>query len=142
MRIRNAQTPLVVHHGDTFLLKEFNSRGFKPRIMYILNKCRIYLHIITVADIANPHGTQIEKWAIKGRRTKHSHIQWPQITEPTKQEGNLGIIIITNTHGTRHQLITSNRKPEYEPCHQYTPTPYPYNTSSSVQSYNNNIYVV
>ena len=66
-------------------MDRFHSRGYNNRTMAILNKCRMYLHIITVADIVNPHGTHVSHWALIGEKTKQSHIRWPRTTPPTQQ---------------------------------------------------------
>lgn len=59
--------PSEVHHGFKYVMKTFHARGFKPHIMHTLNKCRMYLFVITVEYIANPHGTHIEKEANQDR---------------------------------------------------------------------------
>ena len=57
MHVSDAWTPPLVRERDSYLMAQFQARKFKLRTMLILNKCRMFLNILTVADITNPHGT-------------------------------------------------------------------------------------
>ena len=61
MQVSDAWTPLLVREGDLYLMTQFRAKKFKPQTMFILNKCRMYLNIITVADIKNSHGIHVDK---------------------------------------------------------------------------------
>ena len=71
MHVSDAWTPPLVRVGDSFLMDQFRARGFKPHTMYILNKCRMYLNIITVADITNPHGTHVDRNILLEKKTQN-----------------------------------------------------------------------
>ena len=70
MHVSDAWTPPLIRVGDSFLMDQFRARGFKPHTMYILNKCRMYLNIITVADITNPHDTHVDRNILLGKNSE------------------------------------------------------------------------
>ena len=78
MHVSNAWTPPLVREGDSYLMPQFQARKFKPQTMCILNKCRMYLNIITVADITNPHGTHVDRNILLGKKQRSSHLKWPR----------------------------------------------------------------
>jgi len=48
------------HHGDFHLMDyAVKSRVFKAAALRRINYCRLYLHVVTVADIANAAGTSV-----------------------------------------------------------------------------------
>ena len=71
IHVSDAWTPPLIREGDSYLMAQFQSRNFKPKTMHILNKCRMFLNIITVADITNPHGTHICKDILVGKNTEN-----------------------------------------------------------------------
>lgn len=61
-------------------MDQFHASGFRPHTMQTINKYRMYLHIITVDDITNPHGIHIYNNILKGIQSKRSHVQRPRST--------------------------------------------------------------
>jgi hypothetical protein len=49
-----------------------------------INYCRIYLQVFFMSNIANVKGTEIEKWARKGKRQvgRKSEWEWPVQQRP------------------------------------------------------------
>ena len=74
MHISCAWILAPVRDGDSLLMDQFRARGNAPHTMHILNKYRIHLKFITLADITNLHGTHIEKWVITEGEGRSSYL--------------------------------------------------------------------
>ena len=64
-----------------FLMKAFKATGvFRPSWLKILNQCRMFQNVITLADITNAEGTRISLRAYEGMRLEsHLHrYEWPR----------------------------------------------------------------
>ena len=123
--VSDAWTPPLVRKGDAYIMDKFRTRGYNNRTMAILNKCRMYLHIITVADIVNPHGTHVSHWAIIGARTKQSHLRWPRSTPPTQQNWALWKASLQRTlmlHVSSVQYPLGNRLHQHRHHQYYLPS--------------------
>ena len=91
--------------------------------MHILNKCRMYLTVITVVDITNPNSTHISKWDINNTRKRTSHLQWPNSTASTSHSWALWKSSLQRSiivHGTLVQYPLGRRNHHYH--HWYTPS--------------------
>jgi len=57
-------------------------------VMATLNRCRLYLQVFTVSDIATADGIRITKEAKQGIRSKirPSRLMWPAQGRPSNQE--------------------------------------------------------
>jgi hypothetical protein len=57
-------------------------------VMPTLNRCRLYLQVFTVSDIATADGIRITKEAKQGIRSKirPSRLMWPAQGRPSNQE--------------------------------------------------------
>ncbi len=66
----------------------FLSLKYKPKTLQILNRCRIYLQVITLADITSADGTQIIPQTLKGHRLadRKSNLKWPKQQSPTRED--------------------------------------------------------
>jgi hypothetical protein len=55
-----------------------------------INRCRVYLRVFFLSDIANIQGDTIEEWAIKGERSnaRHSTWHWPVQQKPPRTMWN------------------------------------------------------
>ena len=105
-------------------MNQFRARGFKPRTMHILNKCRMYLNIITVADITNPYGTHIVNKPLHGTKHKLSHLQWPRSPSPTPNDWKIwksSIQRFLMLHASNVQYPLGPRNSHYH--HQFFPAP-------------------
>jgi hypothetical protein len=71
---------------DKLLMDEFLQLPFSPTEFKDINKCRIYLRVLTLADIVTGNGKHITNDAFIGRRrtrqANHSY-QWPNWGQPT-----------------------------------------------------------
>ena len=92
--------------------------------MHILNKCRMYLNIITVADITNPYGTHIVNKPLHGTKHKLSHLQWPRSPSPTPNDWKIwksSIQRFLMLHASNVQYPLGPRNSHYH--HQFFPAP-------------------
>eukprot|EP00957_Ditylum_brightwellii_P059165 4490161-Ditylum_brightwellii.AAC.1 len=48
-----------------------------------LNMVRLYLGVLTLADITNDSGTHIEGWALTGAKHACPMIEWPNQEKPS-----------------------------------------------------------
>ena len=84
----------------------------------------MYLHVITVTDIADPHGTNIAQLAIDGKRGRKSHLKWSTQTTPTSSDwtlwkSSLQRALMLHSTSIQHPIGTRNSQSH----HQYTTSP-------------------
>lgn len=68
---------------DKFLMRRFIDAAYQGLYLQKLNLMRMYLHAISVADIATTDGKRIylETWNLSGSNNLQEHLKWPR-TEP------------------------------------------------------------
>ena len=91
--------PKKTREYDECLMKKliFESNFTKLQIEAI-NRCRIYMQVVTLADIANGSGTFVTKKAYMGERDldRQSMYIWPTQEKPPKKDWKLWKIAIEN----------------------------------------------
>ena len=94
--------PKLQRHGDQFLMHAFATE-FPPKELAILNQCRMFLRVLTLADISSADGQALHAYSYDGiQRAPHLHrYGWPR--QPPK---------LPPTHWNlwRHALDTCFRK--------------------------------
>ena len=77
--------------GDQYLIRSFLSVGYKGDQLRRLNRCRIFLKVVTVADIATGCGTFLSTAGWQGRvdETRMDRYEWPRQGEPSVKDWNL-----------------------------------------------------
>ena len=67
--------------GDKFLTEEFIKFGYQGKDLRMLNECRMFLKVTTLAEILTADGERIEEWAWEGRKKQQSfnQYQWPRL---------------------------------------------------------------
>ena len=83
---RITKLPLPQREGDIFLMEAFQEQGYKPKELMILNRCRIYLRVMTLADIMTGEGNAFtEHYLCRREREQRNNYVWPnQDTPPQK----------------------------------------------------------
>jgi hypothetical protein len=77
------RTPKPLRQGNINLMEAFNSLGWKTPKLKLLNLCRFYLQVETLAEISNPDGTCILAAAWKGTTLPSlSTFHWPNQGRP------------------------------------------------------------
>ena len=73
--------------NDTFLMNAFILAGFRGHELARLQRCRLHLKAITLADIADGFGTSICPWAMEGQAQYGHHFRasytWPKQPRPS-----------------------------------------------------------
>ena len=87
--ISNAWVPPLTRHNSAVLMNAFfaakvNSSSFTNHKKDQLNSVRIWLCVLTLADITYPTGKHIEAWAQTGSCRLASSIHWPHQVRPSE----------------------------------------------------------
>ena len=75
--------------NDRFLMPEFKRRGFKGAQLARINRCRMFLKVITVGDIATIEGDHVHPAIEKGeiaRGYARKDVQWPVQPKPSPND--------------------------------------------------------
>jgi len=69
---------------DKFIMEELMQYGFSIKELQVLNRCRKYLQVLTLADITNGTGDRISQNFLDGKRdpTRKSTFSWSEIPKP------------------------------------------------------------
>ena len=94
LHIEKVWTPSLQREGDKSIMEVFAriptskkaSATKLKRIMRNANTCRLYLRVITIADLANLDGTTIDSDRLKGKWRASSKLVWPRQCAPTKSQ--------------------------------------------------------
>ena len=70
--------------GDKFIMEEMMKKGYDKQKLLRLNKCRIYLQVVTLADITNGDGSKISHNYLNGRKdpSRRSKFEWTKQVRP------------------------------------------------------------
>ena len=70
--------PQIQREGDVFIMDSIQDSMEDSHIQQV-NRCRIFLEALTLADITTPDGTQLDSNIIIGRKNKsnYSNLDWP-----------------------------------------------------------------
>jgi hypothetical protein len=77
--------------GDFYLIQAFVSNNFKGQELIRLNRCRLFLRVVTLADISSADGKMITHDAWHGRldTTRPQYFSWPNQGNPAPRDWNL-----------------------------------------------------
>jgi hypothetical protein len=77
--------PAIPREHDKTLMDHFTSLQLPSAILGTLNRCRLYLQVITVSDIAATNGLFILQQIREGRHlsTRRSRLEWPNQGRPS-----------------------------------------------------------
>jgi len=79
----------------------------------LIQQCRLYLKVVTLADVFNAAGDQLEKWAYKGP-ARDSQLSWPVQGHPSRQawaEWRKFLRSLLSTYGL---MVSKHLKPVYK----------------------------
>eukprot|EP00978_Attheya_sp_CCMP212_P021526 scaffold62934_cov76-Attheya_sp.AAC.1 len=86
--------------NDCFLLKAFLDHGFRGKDLQVLNECRLYLAVSTLADICSGDGTYILPHMTLGARDPRQAVRynsWPRSVLPNKSACTLWLQALSAT---------------------------------------------
>jgi hypothetical protein len=86
--ITNQWLPTLPRHADIALMDHFVHQGYKASQLTRLNRCHIYLQVITLTDIASADGTCIIPDVFIGLplTDRKSTLQWPSQQRPSETD--------------------------------------------------------
>jgi hypothetical protein len=87
---------------DQFLIKAFAAAGFRRSSLVTLNRCRLFLQAVTLADITTGSGNAITTWAWEGQvppSPMNTSWDWPVQGRPTPQQWKLWQRALQSTFG-------------------------------------------
>ena len=80
IRIKDTFEDLILHRQhDDYLMRVFLNQGYHPLRLRTLNYCRMYLQVITIADITTACGAYIRRAVMEGKKdvTSLQKLDWP-----------------------------------------------------------------
>jgi len=79
----------IVREYDRHIMNIFDDWNLSKQDLKNLNACRLFLQVITVADIATQNGNHIEECYKECRYNRESVLTWPVQIEPTNKQKKL-----------------------------------------------------
>ena len=99
---RITELPLPQREGDVFLMEEFHNQGYSKHQLEILNQCRIYLRVLTLADVMTGAGDSFTEAYLCQRETQpRNNYVWPRQEEPTQNMKKLWKKALRKTFGLK-----------------------------------------
>jgi hypothetical protein len=91
VQLQDQWLPSVTREHDIALMDFFITQGYKNSQLGRLNRCRIYLQVITLADITSASGSNIIPDILSGIPLidRKSHLQWPCQQRPPQGDWTL-----------------------------------------------------
>ncbi|KAL7550562.1 hypothetical protein ACHAWF_015354 [Thalassiosira exigua] len=86
--IENAWTPSLQREGDKSLMEEFmkvTCKGASKNKLIMTNQVRMWLRVITIAELAEEGGLRIPPHRLQGLWRAKSSLKWPNLPKPTKK---------------------------------------------------------
>ena len=108
--IKGPTPELSLHHKqDHFLIPSFFAAGFRKTELQMLNRCQLFLQVVTLADISTGDGTSIttSSWTGTYDSLRPHFFEWPRQGQPPNRDWNLWRKALTLTfgvHPTRHTV--------------------------------------
>jgi hypothetical protein len=94
----NQWLPVLTRTHDLYLMDFFLTLKLPTTLMERLNRCRVYLQVITLSDTTTACGKYLLPTIKTGTRqaTRHSTLQWPTQGSPTKSDWKLWNTILSH----------------------------------------------
>jgi len=77
--------------GDAYLMETFSNQRYSTSVMRTLNRCWLFLQVITISDISSAAGLYILPAVKEGfkLKTRISKLEWPNQDNPSKVDWNI-----------------------------------------------------
>jgi hypothetical protein len=87
----DAWLPLPLHVNDFNIVEYFTSLNLTPLQLEGINRCHVYLQVISLSDIVSADGTKIVSPTLKGQQMldRQSLLAWPAQHNPTNSDWDL-----------------------------------------------------
>ena len=104
---RYTSFPTPQRENDLFLMEVFVNEGFPRHKLVKINKCRLYLGVLTLSDIMNGYGTGFTSaYKCDIDPTRISLYRWPRQTRPGSQCIKMWKSALRHTFGMRNGSTT------------------------------------
>jgi len=118
----NQWLPTLPKRNDRYLMEAFAQLHLPLSHMKALNRCRIFLQVITFSDIASPDGTRFLQSIKQGRQLKErtSILMWPAQGIPSKADWKIWSSSLASfeTHGKLIQQLGQWEVSSHQIWHQ------------------------
>ena len=109
---RITKYPLPSREGDVFIMEVFQHQGYSKEKLQILNRCRIYLQVLTLSDIMTGKGNSFTcSFKCKRDHQKHNNFNWPKQPEPSTAMKKIWSAALRKTFGLKAGIIEHNLGP-------------------------------
>ena len=98
--------PKSVRVNDRHIMNIFYSWGYNSKDLYLLNLCRLYLNVITVADISNFEGSHIDNDIMICKKARKRKLIWPNQIYPPLRSRRLWTQAIKRLCVDTNQLVS------------------------------------
>lgn len=88
IQIYDAPSFPVLRINDCMLMEKAIETYSQPSVLRDINFCRLYLGVLSIADICSPDGMHVQREAYNcvTRRYRHSTLLWPNIPAPNERQ--------------------------------------------------------
>ena len=86
IKLTDPWIPPLVWENDCYLMESFLTISMPTKYLEELNYCRLYLQVITLANIVTPDGKYIQEWAYQGHKQQQSNLSWPIQQRPSNSQ--------------------------------------------------------
>ena len=113
--IENAWKPNLQRIGDKSLMKTFlNIRGkvkkVSPEKLRMANEVRMWLRVITIAELADESGKSISPAKLNGTWRADSTLDWPDMPEPTEKMWDAFRFLLRKTFCTKPKRVLKTKR--------------------------------
>jgi hypothetical protein len=105
--LRQQWLPVIARQADIALMDHFITQGYKASQFIQLNRCRLYLQVITLTDIVSADGTCIIPDILAGipLSDRRSSLKWPNQQRPPAKDWAVWLSALRSLQ-PRNKLVT------------------------------------
>jgi hypothetical protein len=112
-KITNATVkPRTYRENDSYIMDDKSITKMSRKEQILINRCRIFLQVETISDIANAEGTHIKKawFNPNDKKPSHSNLDWPGQGDPGSEAWKIWKTFLTRTYTTNDMTNTLKQK--------------------------------
>jgi hypothetical protein len=100
LKIKRAWYPHLPRSNDVMLMDYFLSLNYKPQQLESLNRCRIFLQVLSLSDIVSADGRLLIVPTLSGNKLtdRRSTLKWPDQQKPPPTEWSLWTSALNTLH--------------------------------------------
>ena len=82
--IEKAWQPALQRLGDESIMEKINALPYPPSVLRKANECRLWLRVITIAELASLNGKTVPMDRLQGKWRAQSSLHWPNQPTPSQ----------------------------------------------------------